>query len=120
MNEVYTLLFLFMLSGILGYKVLETMLDPPTAFLISMVFTTLLCVGTVKLKEGISFDTTFSSLLLDGNTSIGPNNYENEGGSYYDRYLGRWVENNSNRAFIRFRDLNVKSGRVYGNVASNR
>ena len=118
MNEVYTLLFLFMLSGILGYKVLETMLDLPTAFLISMIFTTLLCVGMVKLKEGIAFDTTFSSLLLDGQTSIGPNGYESDGGSYYDSYLGRYISNNANRAYVRFRDLNVKSGRVQGNIAA--
>ena len=104
MNEVYTLLFMFLTSGILGFKLLEYVVDPPTAFLISMVFTTLLCVGVVKLKESITYDSTFSNLILDGNTSIGPNFYEDSG-------------NNLNRAYLRFRNLNVVSGNVRGNIA---
>lgn len=104
MNELYTLMFMFLASGILGFKLLEYVVEPPTAFLISMIFTTLLCVGMVKLKEGITYDSTFSSLILDGNTSIGPNLYEDSG-------------NNTNRAFIRFRNLNVVSGNVKGNIA---
>lgn len=96
MNEVYTLLFMFLTSGILGFKLLEYAVDPPTAFLISMVFTTLLCVGVVKLKEGITYNSTFSNLVSDRNTSIGPNLYELSG-------------NNVNRAYPRFRNLNVVS-----------
>ena len=117
MNEVYTLLFLFLVLGGLGYKLLETMLDAPTAFLISMVLATSFCFASIKLKEGIAFDTSFSNLVLDGNTSVGPYSYEDGGGSYYDSYLGRNITNNQNRAFFRFRDLNIKTGRVYGNVA---
>ena len=114
---MYTLLFLFLVLGGLGYKLLENILDAPTAFLISMVLATSVCFASIKLKEGISFDTTFSNLVLDGNTSVGPNSYEDGNSSYYDNYIGRWVGNNENRAFFRFRDLNVKTGRVYGNVA---
>lgn len=100
MNEVYTLLFLFLTSSILGFKLLEYVVDPPTAFLISMVFTTLLCVGVVKMKKGITYDSAFSNIITGGNTSIGPNSYEDSG-------------NHTNRAFLRFRNLNVRDNIAY-------
>jgi hypothetical protein len=56
------------------------------------------------LKESITFDSTFSNLIMDGNTSIGPNSYEDSG-------------NNTNRAYLRFRNLNVVSGNVKGKIA---
>jgi len=104
MNEVYTLLVLFLVMGTFGYKLLENVLESPIAFLISMIVTILVCFGLIKFKEGITFDTNFANLIMDGNTSVGANNYEDSG-------------YNANRAFFRFRDLNMKSGRAYGTVS---
>jgi len=114
MNKVYTLLFLFLILGGLGYKLLETMLDAPTAFLIAMVLATSFCFVSIKLKTNIFFDTTFRNSTLGGITSKVSNKYDGWGGSYWDKYVGRWIRNNGNPTFFRFRDLNVNTGGLYG------
>jgi len=91
--------------GTFGYKLLENVLESPIAFLISMIVTILVCFGLIKFKEGITFDTTFTGLILDGYSSLGNTSFEDAG-------------NNVNRAFFRFRDLNFKSGRAKGTVTS--
>ena len=99
MNEVYTLLVLFLVMGTFGYKLLENVLESPIAFLISVIITVLVCFGLIKFKEGITFDTTYVNLLMGGDASIGG------------------TDTSINRAFLRFRDLHMKSGRVHGRLA---
>jgi hypothetical protein len=119
MKRELTIVLLFVIIGGAGFKSLELVLDSSTAFLFAMVLTALFAFALtrIKVKEGLGFDTTFQNLLIDGDTSVSANAYEDEGGRYYDNYLGKWMDNDENRAFIRFRDLEVKRGRVYGNVA---
>jgi hypothetical protein len=102
----------------LSFQLLKTFVKPPVAFLVSIGTAVLLGFVTIQGKEGLAHDTTFQNLNLNNTQlGVGSNNYLDEGGSYYDTYLRRVISNNDNRTFVGVKNLNVASGRMYGNVA---
>jgi hypothetical protein len=118
MEQTFIFLFLFLIFGMLSFQFLKTFVKPPVAFLISIGIAVLLGFVTIQGKEGMGHDTTFQNLTVNNSQlGIGSNNYLDEGGLYYDSYLRRSLANSENRAFVGVKNLNVVSGRMYGNVA---
>lgn len=102
MNHQYVLLGFFTVILAILFQLFQSMMTPAYAFIAAVLATTLIVLGLLGLREGISHDTHFDALQMRGAVRIRPR------GDYNDSTLFEFTPDNNTTYSI--------TGRAYGSI----